>query len=97
MTKSIECNNVDTLYDIFSALSSKTRFSIVVKLLNSEECNVNKIVEELKVPQSTISQHLNVLKNAGIIAGFRNGTRIYYKVVSKQAINIINAIETNNY
>jgi ArsR family transcriptional regulator len=43
----------------------------------------------LNTPQSTISQHLQKLKAAGIIEGRRNGLEIFYKVCNDKAAEII--------
>ncbi|MFH1454020.1 MAG: metalloregulator ArsR/SmtB family transcription factor [Armatimonadota bacterium] len=74
--------------DILKALGHPTRLRIVEGLLN-DECNVNHIVECLDMPQSTISQHLAVLKSAGILEGERRGTEICYKVVNGDVKKII--------
>lgn len=97
MVKGTELNNFHNIDEIFKALSSKTRFNIVVELIKRKECNVSTIVKELDIPQPTVSQHLTVLKNAGIIDGFRNGTQIYYKVVNDKIAKIIETIQTTNY
>ncbi len=70
------------------ALGHPVRLKIVKGLLK-DGCNVNKIVEGLGLPQSTVSQHLTILKNAGIIKGVRSGVRICYKVVDGFTINIL--------
>lgn len=64
----------------------------IIKGLMDNQCNVTKIQECLKLPQSTVSQHLAKLKAAGIIEGKRNGLEICYRVVDEEAISIINAI-----
>ena len=46
--------------------------------LKKDGCNVSKIQRNLDLPQSTISQHLRVLKNAGIVTSQRNGTKVCY-------------------
>ena len=76
---------------IFQALGHTIRLSIVKGLLRNE-CNVNKIVNALKLPQSTVSQHLTVLKNAGVIKGNRKGVKICYKVEEKLVKKIIKSI-----
>ena len=86
--------NVDNVVDIFKALSCKTRLDIVVGLISNSECNVCKMAEELNIPQPNVSQHLTVLKNAGVIQGYRKGTQICYKVVSEQVKAIINSLES---
>jgi DNA-binding transcriptional ArsR family regulator len=82
----------EQLPEIFKALSCKTRFDIVVGLIKHNECNVTKMAENLQIPQPNISQHLTVLKNTGVIEGFRRGNQICYKVVNKTVIKIIEAI-----
>lgn len=78
--------------NIFKALSSETRLKIVIELIKKKECNVNKIVEDLNISQPNVSQHLAILKNAGILEGFRKGTQIYYKVIDKQTEKIIKSL-----
>lgn len=48
--------------------------------------------ECLNIPQSTVSQHLSKLKNAGIIKGYKRGTEITYELVDdkiKQLLNVL--------
>lgn len=78
---------------IFKAISHPVRIKIVFGLMKKDECNVTKMVENLKVPQPTVSQHLNVLKSANIIEGFRNGNQICYKLTNETVKQIISALE----
>lgn len=87
--------DVEDLLEIFKALSCKPRLNIVVGLIKHNECNVGKMAEKLKIPQPNVSQHLTVLKNAGIIEGYRNGTQICYKVVDERTKKIIAALDIN--
>lgn len=84
-------NDVEKTAEIFKALSSKTRLDIVLWLLEKQECSVNSIAEKLNIPQSNISQHLTILKSAGIVFGYRKGTQIYYRVVNEQTESILSA------
>lgn len=79
--------------DIFKALAHPTRARIVDGLIKKNECNVTKIVENLEIPQPTVSQHLNILKSYGIIEGYRKGNQICYKVVNEQVKKIFSVIE----
>ncbi|MEZ4598998.1 MAG: metalloregulator ArsR/SmtB family transcription factor [Syntrophotaleaceae bacterium] len=80
--------------DILKVLGHPVRLKIVAGLL-SESCNVKKIWECLDLPQATVSQHLALLKNKGIIEGRRNGVEVYYSVVSVRARRIIEALFVN--
>jgi len=74
--------------EILKALGHPIRFCIVEGLLGGEQ-NVAHMVECTGVPQPTVSQHLNILKAAGIIAGQRSGNQILYSVVNAEAKKII--------
>ncbi|GAB1402245.1 metalloregulator ArsR/SmtB family transcription factor [Elusimicrobiota bacterium] len=84
---------ISDLSEIFKALSHPVRLKIVCSLSKKDSCNVNKISEELKIPQPTVSQHLNILKNADIITGYRKGTQICYKVENKEVRKILESIK----
>ncbi len=77
--------------EILKVLGHPIRLKIVAGLL-SEACNVKKIWECLGLPQATVSQHLALLKNKGIIEGRRSGVEVYYSVISEQARLTIEAL-----
>jgi ArsR family transcriptional regulator len=54
---------------LFRALGSPARVRIVTELARRNACVTNDFVELLPLAQSTVSQHLKVLKEAGIIQG----------------------------
>jgi len=61
----------------------------IIKGLLDGGCNVSKIQACLQIPQSTVSQHLGKLKDAGIIEGKRKGTEICYQVVDEESAKLI--------
>lgn len=75
--------------EMLKTLGHPARLKIIDGLSKGYECNVNKIVESLRLPQSTISQHLALLKNQGIIACRKEGVRTCYRVVDERAIQIM--------
>jgi ArsR family transcriptional regulator, arsenate/arsenite/antimonite-responsive transcriptional repressor len=68
----------EELARLSKALAHPVRVRIVRYLLEQEECMVGAIVEELPLAQSTVSQHLKVLREAGLIYGEVDGPRICY-------------------
>ena len=52
---------------MFKALSHPVRSAIIAGLIFNDECNVSWIVDQLGIPQPTVSQHINILKSARII------------------------------
>jgi DNA-binding transcriptional ArsR family regulator len=73
---------------LLKALAHPIRLRIVEGLLN-HECNVNKIVSVLGLPQSTVSQHLGILKNQKIVEIRKDGVKTCYKVISKRVERLI--------
>ena len=72
----------------FKAISDPTRLKILYLLQNGELC-VCEIIRALEKPQSTISHHLNVLKNTGFIKGRKEGVWIHYKLVNPEIVDLI--------
>ncbi len=63
----------------FKVLSVETRIKII-ELLKVGPLSVNTIAEALGISQSAVSQHLRVLKQAGLVADERKGYHIYYSL-----------------
>ncbi|MDF2541465.1 MAG: transcriptional regulator, ArsR family [Herbinix sp.] len=78
--------------ELLKVLAHPIRLCIVRGLLDKGECNVTYMQECLDTPQSTVSQHLQKLKSAGIITGRRNGLEIYYKISNKQIADLIKVL-----
>lgn len=81
--------------EIFKALAHPIRLRIACGLIKKNECNVSLMVEKLGVPQPTVSQHLNILKNAGVITGYKKGTQVCYSITNEVAKKIIKALEVD--
>jgi ArsR family transcriptional regulator len=78
--------------ELLKVLAHPVRLCIVKGLLENGECNVTYMQACLDTPQSTVSQHIQKLKAAGVIEGRREGLEIYYKVCNEKAVKIIKAI-----
>ena len=74
--------------EILKVLGHPIRLKIVAGLC-TKECNVKYIWECLGLPQATVSQHLALLKNKGIIEGKRDGVEVYYSVIHPLAKRIV--------
>ncbi|HEY5976174.1 MAG TPA: metalloregulator ArsR/SmtB family transcription factor [Geobacteraceae bacterium] len=74
--------------EILKVLGHPIRLKIVTGLC-TQECNVKHIWECLSLPQATVSQHLALLKNKGIIEGKRDGVEVYYSVIHPLAKKIV--------
>ncbi len=58
---------------LLRALANPVRFRIVQLLAQRTECVTGDLVDELPLAQSTVSEHLKVLKDAGVVQGTVDG------------------------
>lgn len=65
------------------ALAHPARVRIVRLLLNRNSCMCGEIVEEMPLAQSTVSQHLKILKESGLVQGEIDGPRVCYCINKK--------------
>jgi len=65
----------------FKALADPTRVAIVSRLAASDECCVCDLTAAFELAQPTISHHLKVLRDAGLVEASRRGTWAYYRLV----------------
>jgi ArsR family transcriptional regulator len=71
------------LSEIARALGHPARVAIIEYLAKSNVCMCGDIVDVLPLSQSTVSQHLRELKNAGLIKGEIEGTSVNYCISEK--------------
>lgn len=70
---------MDNFLEVMKALSDKTRLEIIDLLLNYDFC-VGAIAIKLDISEASASQHLKVLRNAGIITGEKRGYYTHYDI-----------------
>src|SRR5512140_495825 len=71
------------LAKMLKALGNPIRFQIVETLAERQMCITAEIVETTPLAQSTVSQHLKVLKEAGLIRGEIEGPRVCYCIEAR--------------
>ncbi|MFH0849256.1 MAG: metalloregulator ArsR/SmtB family transcription factor [archaeon] len=77
---------------ILSALSDPTRLELVEQLAGGERC-VCEILPAFKRSQSTISKHLNILYEAGILDRHIEGMRTMYEIRDPRLFNVLKAVD----
>ncbi|WP_312634331.1 metalloregulator ArsR/SmtB family transcription factor [Oscillibacter sp.] len=86
--------------ELLKALANPTRLKIVHSLLNTGCRNVGCMERGTGVSQSCISQHLQKLKAAGVVAAERSGNEVYYRAASPDVARLVAALfqeEVSNY
>jgi len=91
-------NYDDLTIKILKALAHPVRYKIVKFLYNGPEC-VCKINEEFDFSQANLSQHLRILKDAGILKSEKVGLETHYRLYSDDIKKIIEGVEgyVNNF
>ncbi len=85
---------LDTAGDLLRALAAPVRIAIVLELRESSRC-VHELVDALGVPQPLVSQHLRILKAAGVVSGERSGREVLYRLVDHHLAHIVVAAVTH--
>ncbi|MBS1600193.1 MAG: winged helix-turn-helix transcriptional regulator [Bacteroidetes bacterium] len=84
-TKSDEFSVKDNRVSKYAkALSHPARVAILKLLIQKQACICGDIVDELPLSQSTVSQHLKELKEAGLIKGDIEGVKVCYCIDEKE-------------
>lgn len=83
--------NYEKESELLKAIAHPVRLKIV-NILMGDECCVTELTDMLNLPQSTISQHLGVLKRAGVLHPYKSGVKTCYKVTSDKVAGIISVL-----
>ena len=78
--------------NVFKALADPTRLKILECIKNDEKC-ICKIIPYTGKSQPCVSQHLKVMKHAGIIDERKDGTKIMIKASSDKIFKIIDHVK----
>lgn len=86
---------LDTAGDLLRALAAPVRIAIVLQLREDARC-VHELVDALDVPQPLVSQHLRILKAAGVVEGERSGREVLYRLADHHLADIVIAAVTHS-
>ena len=76
-------------YMVIKALNHKLRLSILKLLAEKPKMPVTTIYVKLKIEQSVASQHLAIMRGAGIVKSERDGKFIYYSINTPRITDIL--------
>jgi ArsR family transcriptional regulator len=75
--------------NVFKAMAHPTRLKIMELLIHKESLCVCHIYEALDLEQANVSQHLRVLKNAGLLKSRKEGLQVHYSICCQSISNIL--------
>jgi ArsR family transcriptional regulator, arsenate/arsenite/antimonite-responsive transcriptional repressor len=79
--------------DIIKAMAHPTRLFIVEELSRGERC-VCEITDLVGADISTVSKHLSILKNAGIVDDEKRGTQVWYSLRCPCVLGFLDCVES---
>ncbi len=91
----MERNDYENYAEKLKALGHPVRLKIAVEL-SDNTYTVNALCSVLQIPQATVSQHLSILRNKGIIEGIRSGTSISYRLSSQPVREMLEKLRENS-
>lgn len=80
--------------ELLRALTHPLRMQILEFIDRQDNINVNKIYNTLNLEQSITSQHLRILRNAGVVETKREGKFIYYSINYNKVGNAMKSIKS---
>jgi len=80
------------LHDRFcSAINDPTRLRLIYELAAGPQY-VSRLVKALELPQGTVSRHLRILRDHGVVSARRKGNRVLYELVDSRVIDVIDLL-----
>ncbi len=74
--------------DLLKALASPLRLALLLELDGGPRC-VHELVAALGADQPLVSQHLRVLRTAGLITGEKRGREVAYRIADSHVVHIV--------
>jgi len=87
-----DLNQDDLIVKVFKAIGNPVRFKILKFLCDGPKC-VCKINEEFIYSQANLSQHLRILKDAGLVKSEKVGIEMHYRLYNNKIKDIIYHVE----
>lgn len=79
--------------ELFGVLATPMRLRILSVLCDKEK-SVSQLLQEIDTTQPNLSQHLNLLYRAGVLAKRKEGTQVIYRVQSEKAVTLCRTVCT---
>lgn len=86
-------NHLDERARIIKAMAHPTRLFIIEELEKEERC-VCDLTEQIGADVSTVSKHLSVLKQAGIVIDDKRGNQVFYRLRVPCILNFFGCVES---
>jgi DNA-binding transcriptional ArsR family regulator len=79
--------------NICQALADPKRI-LILYTLNEKPCNVTEIAGSLDIPQPTVSRHLKMLRERGLVVGERQANSVIYSLTDRRVVEALDIMRT---
>ena len=80
--------------EVLKAVGHPVRLRIVELLEGGEKC-VGDIVKAVGGKQAVTSQHLNLMKDKGVLSSWRDGAKVYYRIANTNVIKLLHCVHNH--
>ncbi len=82
------------LLSFLKSLASESRLNIILLFLDGQERTVNQISESIELGQPATSEHLAVLKQAGVLVARKEGKEMYYSPDRAKVLSMLKTLDS---
>lgn len=83
----------ELIADVIKAIAHPTRILIIEELSETSKC-VCELTELIGADISTVSKHLKILKNSGIVTDEKKGQMVYYTLSMRCILNLLSCLKS---
>ncbi len=88
----MEKRKISDCAKLLKAMGNEKRLEILYHLYGSESC-VGELEKKVELSQSALSQHLAVLREAGIVKTRRNAQTIFYSIKCNKVLSVLDLLQ----
>lgn len=78
---------------LMGVVANARRLLILCKLADAGEMNVSRLVEEVGLSQSALSQHLAIMRGCGLVTTRKEGLSVHYRIADPRAYDLMQALQ----
>jgi len=93
----IDFKKLEKAADRLSAIAHPLRIAIISFLDDNNELNVTDICAKLKVAQATVSHHLSIMKDKGIVISRKEAQQVFYSLHVDNILKTLEFIDKGSY
>lgn len=91
-TRDLE-KKAEEVAQLMGIIANARRLLILCKLAEAGEMNVSRLVEEVGLSQSALSQHLAIMRACGLVATRKEGLNVHYRIADPRAYDLMQALQ----